>query len=300
LYVLADVSRLKEKVLRDLIAFRAKFSRTLDIEEGRGPEQTGRGGTSGGDFNAAKYLFLSWRLASLYPELLESRLIRQFRTPWPKRKFGDQERTVSSVYEQAVILTALSRILLFFLGSLLRFHTLVQDILLQTICNSGLGFLIVTMIRLFAIHPALPVAVSVALLLLLGWLLRIGTGKRELSSITPRLLQDQDPPPPSQASSPPPDSPAGGDLPPPNEQPLRSQISGIDSSGSTGGSHDGLNLSLISPSASANVGVEECMWSDEESEGQVECMWEEDESSSPSGSIDRSHIDNISCDSGSS
>jgi hypothetical protein len=149
--------------------------------------------------------------------------------------------------------------------------------------------------------------VSVALLLLLGWLLRIGTGKRELSSITPRLLQDQDPPPPSQASSPPSDSPASGhlsppagDLPPPNEQPLRNQISGIDSSGSSGGSHDGLNLSLISPSASANASVEECMWSDEESEGQVECMWEEDESSSPSGSIDKSHIDNISCDSGSS
>jgi hypothetical protein len=81
-------------------------------------------------------------------------------------------------------LTALSRILLFFLGSLLRFHALVQDILLQTICNSGLGFIVLGMVHLFVIHPALPATVGVLLLLVLYGLLRVFSGKGGLALLS--------------------------------------------------------------------------------------------------------------------
>jgi hypothetical protein len=173
LYVLADVSKIKEKVVKDLIFFRESL-RSSDIEAGR---RIGVVAGEGGEvFNAAKYLFPSWRLASLFPELPESGLILKFSTPWPKRKFGGEEAKVSTEYEQAVILTALSRILLYFLGSLLHLHTVVQDIFLQTVCNSGLGVLGMWMIRLFATHPALPVAVGMGLLLVLGYFVRISSG----------------------------------------------------------------------------------------------------------------------------
>jgi hypothetical protein len=178
LFVMADVSRLKEKVLRDLIRFRkALLGAPRDIEEGGGGGAEDEGVEGLKDFNAAKYLFPSWRLACLFPELPESGLILLFSTPWPKKKFGETGGALYAEYEDAVILTALSRILLFFLGSLLRFHTLVQDIVLQTLCNSGLGFLVLLMVRLFAIHPALPVAVGASLLLALVGLLRISSGK---------------------------------------------------------------------------------------------------------------------------
>jgi hypothetical protein len=104
-------------------------------------------------------------------------LILQFSTPWPKKRFGVKRAEVAAEYEQAVILTALSRILLFFLGSLLRFHTLAQDIFLQTVCNSGLGLLGMWFIRLFAISPALLVAVLVALSLVSWLLVRFVSGK---------------------------------------------------------------------------------------------------------------------------
>jgi hypothetical protein len=120
LFVLRDVLTTKEKALKFLLT---------DIEQGE--EVTTESGDDEGrnkdEFNAAKYLFSSWRLASLFPETRESDLILQFTTPWPKRKFGKKEAEVSAEYEQAVILTALSRIVVFFLGSLLRFHTLTQD-----------------------------------------------------------------------------------------------------------------------------------------------------------------------------
>jgi hypothetical protein len=80
---------------------------------------------------------------------------------------------VASEYKEAVILTALSRIILFFLGSLLRFHRLVQDMIVQTICNSGLGLVVLGVFHLFAIHPILPIALIVSLLVSVGYLLRV-------------------------------------------------------------------------------------------------------------------------------
>jgi hypothetical protein len=258
LYVLADVSRIKEKVLQDLLAFRKNcLGRDGDIEEGRGgPEAMSgpqderaintvigfgaetkgthdanigsistKGTVEGAEvtnkFNAAKYLFPSWRVASIVPELPESGVILQFNTPWPKRKFGEKGAAVSTEYEQAVVLTTLSRIVVYFLGSLLRFHTLVQDILLQTVCNSGLGVLGVCLIRLFAIHPALPVALGVGLLLVLRWLLMVATGSSKgnegLSSVAPERTDPS--PPPSTPIDPP--LSGGEDHPPANsaEQP---------------------------------------------------------------------------------
>jgi hypothetical protein len=291
LCVSADVSRLKERVLRDLIRLRkALMGHPRDIEEG------GRGGTEDEgvdglkDFNAAKYLFPSWRLACLFPELPESGLILLYSSPWPKRRFGETGGAVSIEYEQAVILTALSRILLYFLGSLLRFPTLVQDIVLQTLCNSGLGFVVLLTVRLFAIHPALPVAVGVSLLLALVGLLRISSGKSKdeedhpvaaeplnpaALSATPRTLPTERPPlsPPSEV-----------------ETPLLRVEEGVPVGS---GSDDETNQT------SASAGEEQCGWNDDDKEDAAEMarLLESsgsDESNSDSSGSDESKDSNDS------
>jgi hypothetical protein len=274
LFVMADVSKLKERVLRALLRLRkALLGAPRDIEEGgeRGAEDEGVEGLK--DFNVAQYLYPSWRLALLFPELPESGLILQFSTPWPKRKFGETGGAVSAEYEDAVILTALSQILLYFLGLLLRFHTLVQDIVLQTICNSGLGLLIVWMIRLFAIHPALPVGVGVSLLLALVGLLRIfsGKGKEELARLS-SLEED----PPTAAE---PLNPTALSSTPlaliTEQQPPLVQSSEVETPpvatveegapvGSVSGSDDETNQT------SAKTGEEQCMWSDDDDEEAAE------------------------------
>jgi hypothetical protein len=218
LFVLADLSKIKERVLKVLLSFRENYLRdSRDLEAGMGrtnpvPEQ-GQGQRQGQveiservggkgemeeeesvkEFNAAKYLFASYRVASLFPELPESRMILQFSTPWPQKKFEVKEGAVATEYDQSIILTALSRIFLYFLGSLLRFHTLVQDMIVQTLCNSGLGVLGVWMIRLYAIHPALPVAVVVGLMLFFSLLWRVSEWRAKLSSsvaVVPEQLPD--------------------------------------------------------------------------------------------------------------
>ena len=113
LSVMSDIRTIKKKVVADIISFRqslnAMIVRRYDI---------GSNGEKGRhvNFNAAKYLFTSWRVASLFPDLPESILILQFNTPWPKR--------------------SLEKGTFFILGSFLYCHELVQDFILQLVCNS--------------------------------------------------------------------------------------------------------------------------------------------------------------------
>jgi hypothetical protein len=196
---------------------------------------------------------------------------------------------VSTEYEQAITLTALSRIFIFFLGSLLRFHTLVQDILLQTLCNSGLGFLALWMVRLFAIHPALAVAVGVALLLALYGLLRIFADKGK-GGLTPDPIGGAVPlsvPPLAEQSSP----VASGELnpvalsltptlalpPAPTPPPL------TDVGSSSEGDTNQMN--------------EQSMWSDEEEEEAFEMARYLESSSGSGSSSDDSHESDDSSDS---
>jgi hypothetical protein len=199
LYVLTELSHLKEKVLISLLLFRKKYLRgghrrgSQLGQQSNGP-WSGDGGhrqhsteTVNGKedelkpishFNSAKYLFTSWRVAALFPELPESGLILQFHTPWPRKKFGVAEAEVAREYDQAILLTALSRMLLFFLTSLLHYHTLVQDLITQLVSDSSLGVLVLICIHSAQIHPLLPVAEALVFVLCLGFLLRLTLNAR--------------------------------------------------------------------------------------------------------------------------
>jgi hypothetical protein len=70
LYVFTEVSKIKEKVLLDLILFREKYLRRFTTKESGADEDLT---PEVSEFNAAKYLFASW----------------------PKKKFGDEVAEVS-------------------------------------------------------------------------------------------------------------------------------------------------------------------------------------------------------------
>jgi hypothetical protein len=191
LYVLADVLKLKEKALVDLMLLREKCSQTTSDPQNEtiSATQDGRPRSAElhqGAFNAAKYLFRSWRVAAMLRDLPESKLILQYSTPWPKRKFGVEEGKVAKEYEAAIGLTTLSRIVLFFMGSFLRSHALVQDLIVQTLCNSTLGYLGVVLLRLSAVHPLLPLLVVAVLLLCLHFVVKLCSAKtmKKLSDST--------------------------------------------------------------------------------------------------------------------
>lgn len=157
LYVMSDIRTIKKKVMEDIFAFRGGLKQ-------RGPQpQVGPDGLNGvslhQDFNSAKYLFTSWRLAWLCREIPESQLILQFSTPWPKQSLKREKKKVTDSYERrySFIGQALSRVLIFFLTSLIHLPLMLQDLLIHFVSNSGLGYVILLILRLARIHPVLPV-----------------------------------------------------------------------------------------------------------------------------------------------
>lgn len=105
LYVWSDVAEVKKKVLSDLMTFRENYWKKTAVISVSGKDvETGTPTQTGGDFNSAKYLFTSWRVASLFPELPESQLVLRFSTPWPRKRYGKEESKVAKEYEDGVIL----------------------------------------------------------------------------------------------------------------------------------------------------------------------------------------------------
>jgi hypothetical protein len=186
LMVLVNVTKIKEKVLADLMAFRESYLNHSPLDEEIGnqqiPHHTSRTTHNTSQqqttqqrfiFNSAEYLFISWRVAKDCPEISESRLIHQFTTPWPKKKYGEKQLGIASGYDQDVVASGVSQVSFYFIDCLLHCHLLIQDILIQTLCNTGFGLLGLCLIRLFSIHPMLPIAVVGTLFLIICYLLMI-------------------------------------------------------------------------------------------------------------------------------
>lgn len=221
LYVMSDVQKVKERVIQDILSFRESVSRNKNLkfkkktqEERNGPQNESQNESENTvsshscpspshlnqnpQFNAAKYLFISWRVAwlfrwrktdsdSLYLDLKEEEgeeeeeeenrlkvkeinLILGFSTPWPKRSFKREKSTVSREYDEAVILTALSRVLMYFVMKLLEMPSLVQDSVVQMLWNGGTGSLIILFLRLSEVNKYLPI-VTIGAIVVMVWLM---------------------------------------------------------------------------------------------------------------------------------
>ena len=70
-------------------------------------------------------------------------VILGFSTPWPKKSFKKEKSSVSREYDEAVILTALSRVLMYFVMKLLDMPLMAQDSVVQMLWSGGMGSLIV-------------------------------------------------------------------------------------------------------------------------------------------------------------
>jgi hypothetical protein len=179
LWAYSDVRKIKSKLLSDLLVYRTRSTKLLNKANrtqkrnlnslfpsslsssgaSSGPSSGASPSGSGDGFNAAKYLYTSWRVASLFPDLPESPFIVSFTTPWPKECFKRRKQEVSTVYDKryTFIYQAISRVLIFFLSSLIHFPPFLQDLLLQFFANSTFGYIFLWMIRLYQINPFLPI-----------------------------------------------------------------------------------------------------------------------------------------------
>jgi hypothetical protein len=157
LYVMSDIRTIKKKVLADITTFQDRLKQQQAPSQSQVLQSIATDDNE--EFNSAKYLFTSWRVAWLCREIPESQLILQFSTPWPKQSLKREKKKVTRSYERrySFIGQAVSRVLIFFLTSLIHLPLMLQDLLIHFVSNSGLGYVMLLILRLARIHLVLPV-----------------------------------------------------------------------------------------------------------------------------------------------
>jgi hypothetical protein len=132
---------------------RKKQKKLLDKKTAIKPRQEDHMKTT---FNAAKYLFLSYRLASIYPDLKASQIILSYSSPWPKQDY-QHITNVKSDYSgrYSAITRSISIIVIFFLTNLLATPIAIQDMILQVATTAMMGYTLFVHLQLYYIYPVL-------------------------------------------------------------------------------------------------------------------------------------------------
>ena len=127
-------------------------SQAVDTPLNKGNEE------SSTTFNAANHLFLSYKIATLYPELKVAQIILEFQTIWPKQSYL-RTTDVSKAYRakkfQAII-KAIGLIVMFFVTSFVSIPSVgIQDRVMEIVSTVIGGYLVLFHVKLYHFHPVL-------------------------------------------------------------------------------------------------------------------------------------------------
>ena len=125
----------------------------VDLDEGE--EEKDEGG-----FNAAKYFFVSSRLAKKFPDLRESKIILQFKTPWPRVNYTHMKKDVKNSYNALASSVGRSVAIVFFslIGHLVNLPVSLQDMIISAVSTAAVGYTVILHISLYEWFPVLVVA----------------------------------------------------------------------------------------------------------------------------------------------
>ena len=187
LMAMGDLRRVKKQVVRDIIKFKTRAALGEAYFQEPSPVQAAQ------EFNAARYFFPSYRLAMFMPSLPESKAILQYSTPYPKTALTKKSKSVQKSYDLRFnfIAMLISRVLVFAISSMISLPEPVQNILMELVSSSGLGYIIILHIRLFKIHPALAFFPCIAVAIIVHFL-TISSRATTRLDLVPAASPDED------------------------------------------------------------------------------------------------------------
>jgi hypothetical protein len=194
LLTMRDVQRVKKRVVNDIKSFKEKAKeRTSSVFAIRRESQRKASlQVTANKLNAAKYFYASWRLAKLYPDLKESAMVANFSTPYPKKSLQRQDKGMSKVYGRKFrfIGQAVSKVAIYFIVQLVQLPPPVQDAIVQLIVASGLGYILVYVVKLYQYSPLLVLVPIVFLVIIVHFMTSSGKKKELMSSKERAALSD--------------------------------------------------------------------------------------------------------------
>ena len=146
--IMKDVSKIKQKLVDSIRDFNAGVQSRRHLAGSDSEDEE--------EFNAASYLFVSTRLAEEWADLREAKIISQFRTPWPKQSY-QRNVNVSASYSKryTALYRSASVIAVFFLTQLVQVPPGLQDMVIQMVTTTALGYTILLHIDLYLVFPLL-------------------------------------------------------------------------------------------------------------------------------------------------
>ena len=168
--IMRDVGKIKKRLLASLQQYHEKMqsqenkTALVSVLARSGGHSDGESEISGDeesikraeDFNASRFLFVSFKMAKRFPELKVAKIIREFSTPWPKQSYL-RTSDVSNNYggKFKTISTAAGTIAMFFITTLLSIPLTFQDLIIQMSTTVLAGGIALLHVDLFRVHPAL-------------------------------------------------------------------------------------------------------------------------------------------------
>ena len=147
-----DIKKIKMKLVDTIVQYNRKLHERMD-RDGDGSLLE----TSSTVFNAAQYLFVSYRLAREYPELRVSKIILAYETPWPRQSYLRTTQAVTQTYSRkfAAIYQAVTVLATYAITNFLTFPIHLQDMIVQISSTFVLGYTILVHLQLYQIYPVL-------------------------------------------------------------------------------------------------------------------------------------------------
>lgn len=194
-----DVNKIKKKISEEVWKFQQSNNSDPSSEISNSGLKNPENSTPA-EFNAAEYFFISLRVAQDHPELKEARMLKRFKTPWPKQSF-QRKHDVSKAYNKkfSAFTRSFAIVLVFLLSSLLGTALTIQDMIIHMVTTSIVGYLILLEIQLYNKSPVLAFLPILVVLILIFSIFRFTRrdAKRKLakvSAVTSEKDSTQSPP----------------------------------------------------------------------------------------------------------
>ncbi len=185
-----DVSNIKKKLMENVMTYYQTMAQEhqshgdhakLNVASSSVPGSVVAKARRPEDFNAAEYLFLSYRLAELYPELKVSKIIKHFHTPWPKQSYH-HAIDVTKNYDKkfSALNKSFSMVIMFFLSSLISVPVSIQDMVIQMATTTTAGYTVLLHIQLYTIYPVLVIIPTIFIGVIVHFVLQANKAQQEL------------------------------------------------------------------------------------------------------------------------
>eukprot|EP01039_Chlorochromonas_danica_P009601 gene9601-10612_t len=184
-FIMKDVQKIKKKLADSLLHYHRQIRSAglYAADQAAPPSQS--------TFNAAEYLFVSYRLAKAMPKVKTAQIISRYSTVWPRQSYQhvvDLSKSYDRKY--AALTRSASLVVVFFLTNLLSVPLAVQDMVVHMASTAAIGYTFLVHIQLYTIYPVLVIIPTLFVGVVVHFLLR-AAGRSGKSDLFQTLPNDQ-------------------------------------------------------------------------------------------------------------